>query len=70
MGPIRCPETSVKDYHSTLRNMPEERGSSRNSDYAADWTEPRQGQEIVFSPKQGCGVGTQKLRLQLRLLDF
>jgi hypothetical protein len=20
MGPIRCPETSVKDYHSTLRN--------------------------------------------------
>jgi hypothetical protein len=24
MGPIRCPETSVKDYHSTLRNIPEE----------------------------------------------
>jgi hypothetical protein len=21
---IRCPETSVKDYHSTLRNTPEE----------------------------------------------
>jgi hypothetical protein len=25
MMPIRCPETSVKDYHSTLRNNPEER---------------------------------------------
>jgi hypothetical protein len=25
MGPIRCPETSVKDYHSTLRDIPEER---------------------------------------------
>jgi hypothetical protein len=23
MGPIRCPETSVKDYYSTLRNIPE-----------------------------------------------
>jgi hypothetical protein len=27
MGPIRCPETSVKDYHSTLRYTPEERRS-------------------------------------------
>jgi hypothetical protein len=25
MGPIRCPQTWVKDYHSTLRNTPEER---------------------------------------------
>ena len=25
MGPIRCPETSVKYCHSTLRNIPEER---------------------------------------------
>jgi hypothetical protein len=24
MGPIRCPETSVKDYHSTLCYTPEE----------------------------------------------
>jgi hypothetical protein len=24
MGPIHCPETSVKDYHSTLRSIPEE----------------------------------------------
>jgi hypothetical protein len=24
MGQIRCPETSVKVYHSTLRNTPEE----------------------------------------------
>jgi hypothetical protein len=25
MGPFCCPETSVKDYRSTLRNIPEER---------------------------------------------
>jgi hypothetical protein len=25
MGTTRCPETSVNDYHSTLRNIPEER---------------------------------------------
>jgi acetoacetate decarboxylase len=25
MGPIRCPETTMKYYHSTLRNDPEER---------------------------------------------
>jgi hypothetical protein len=27
MGPISCPETSVKDYHSTLRTISEERRS-------------------------------------------
>jgi hypothetical protein len=32
MGPIRCPETSVKDYHLTLRNTPEERRSHENSE--------------------------------------
>jgi hypothetical protein len=25
MGPIRCAETSVTDYHSTLHNIPEDR---------------------------------------------
>jgi hypothetical protein len=30
MGQIRCHETSVKDYHSTLRNIPEERGSHQH----------------------------------------
>ena len=30
MGPIRCPETSVKDYHSTLRNIPKERRSNQH----------------------------------------
>jgi hypothetical protein len=29
MGPICCPETSVKDYNSKLRNTPEERRSQR-----------------------------------------
>jgi hypothetical protein len=24
MGPIRCPETSVNNYHTTQRNIPEE----------------------------------------------
>jgi hypothetical protein len=27
MGPIGCPETSIKDYHTTPRNIPEERRS-------------------------------------------
>jgi hypothetical protein len=30
MRPIRCPETSVKYYHSTLRNIPEERRSHQH----------------------------------------
>jgi hypothetical protein len=27
MGQIRCPETSIRNYHFALRNIPEERGS-------------------------------------------
>jgi hypothetical protein len=30
MGQICCPETSVKDYHTALRNGPEERGSHQS----------------------------------------
>jgi hypothetical protein len=30
MGPICCPETSVKSYHSTLRNIPEEHRSHQH----------------------------------------
>jgi hypothetical protein len=30
MGPIRCPETSVKDYHLTLRNTSAERRSHQH----------------------------------------
>jgi hypothetical protein len=30
MGPIPSPETSVKAYHSTLRNIPEESRSHQN----------------------------------------
>ena len=29
MGPIDCPETSVRNYHHSLRNNPEECSSSR-----------------------------------------
>jgi hypothetical protein len=31
MGPIRCPETSVNNYHTTPRNVPEERSSNETS---------------------------------------
>jgi hypothetical protein len=30
MGPISCPETSVQNYHPTLRNIPEERRSHQH----------------------------------------
>jgi hypothetical protein len=30
MGPIRCPETSLNDYHSTLRNIAVERRSDQH----------------------------------------
>jgi hypothetical protein len=30
VGQIRCPETSVKDFHSTLRSTPEERRSHQH----------------------------------------
>ena len=34
MGTIRCPETSVRNYHYSLRNNPEERTfQHRNSDF-------------------------------------
>jgi hypothetical protein len=46
MGPIRCPETSVQDYHSTLRNIPEER-RSRFSSY---FTWHGRGKERICSP--------------------
>jgi hypothetical protein len=41
MGPIRCPETSVNNYHTTPRNIPEERRShailSSNSMKVRNW---------------------------------
>jgi hypothetical protein len=30
MEPIHCPETSVHDYHSTLRDIPEQRRSHQH----------------------------------------
>jgi hypothetical protein len=30
MGPIRCPETSVNNYHTTPLNIPEERRSQQH----------------------------------------
>jgi hypothetical protein len=37
MGPIRCPETSVNNYHTTPRNIPEER-KSQNILSSLDYT--------------------------------
>jgi hypothetical protein len=62
MGPIRCPETSVKDYHSTLSNIPEEcrshlhRGGSlksrikqtRSGLYGTNWHQQIYKQDIVY----------------------
>jgi hypothetical protein len=31
MGPISCPETSIRNYHYTLRNISEDRRSKKNS---------------------------------------
>jgi len=31
MGPIGCPETAVTNYHSTLRDIPQERTSHLHS---------------------------------------
>jgi len=32
MGPIGCPETSVRNYYYTLRNIPDERRSRRKTE--------------------------------------
>jgi hypothetical protein len=37
MGPIGCPETSVKSYHYSFHNSPEEHISDLQSLYANDW---------------------------------
>jgi len=33
MGPIVCPETSVRNYHYLLRNNPEENSSQRGAEF-------------------------------------
>jgi hypothetical protein len=59
MGPIRCPETSVKDYHSTLRNTPEER---RSRQY---------GTVVGFRPIQTHGIfNTTESAKQYTYRDF
>jgi hypothetical protein len=37
MGPIGCPETSSRNYHSALRNIPEERRSHLRLDESLKW---------------------------------
>jgi hypothetical protein len=37
IGLIGCPETSVRNYHYTLRNSPEERSSEDNRRQASDF---------------------------------
>jgi hypothetical protein len=36
MGPIGCPETSVRNYRYSLRNNPEERSSNENNSISAN----------------------------------
>jgi hypothetical protein len=36
-GPIGCPETSVRIYHSTLRNTPEQRKYLHQTSYKFDY---------------------------------
>jgi hypothetical protein len=49
LRPLRCPEKSVKDCHSTLRNIPEEHRSRQNRD----------GSVKSRLPKLSCLQGTQ-----------
>ena len=51
MGPIRCPETSVKDYRSTLRNNPEERRSYPHRD--GSLTSRSNNTEQILEAKDG-----------------
>jgi len=39
MGPIGCPETSVRNYHYSLRDIPEECGSHGVGVYTLFWAE-------------------------------
>jgi hypothetical protein len=60
MGPIRCPEISVRNYHYSLRNSPEERTSQRTKKlrFHMDgsfggrhkWTKRASEKEIPISP--------------------
>ena len=38
MGQIGCPETSVSNYHHTLRNITEERRSQQNKQFTFTYT--------------------------------
>jgi hypothetical protein len=67
MGPIRCPETSVKGYHSTLRNTPEER---RSHQHRGGSLKPR---FISVTQKALQGIGKPsgvELLLRSRFLHF
>ena len=39
MGPIGCPETSVRNYHNSLRDIPEDWGSHGVRVYTLFWAE-------------------------------
>ena len=53
MGPIGCPETSVRNYHYSLRNNQEERSSQQNWNtfmYHSDCLRDERGRGIVSWP--------------------
>jgi hypothetical protein len=59
LGPIGCPEKLVTNYHSTLRNMPEERRSHLNCDGSLKWSTKSDLQSVkcksCFSQAHICG---------------
>jgi hypothetical protein len=56
MGPIGCPETSVKNYHSTLRYIPEERRSQRAYTFKRHGMHMRNFGEGVKGPSNICAT--------------
>jgi hypothetical protein len=60
MGPIRCPEMSVKDYHSTLRYTPEDRRSVLKFHDVRTWRWPTKAEicSVCFvTSKYACWIG-------------
>jgi len=55
MGPTGCPETSVRNYHYTLRNGPEKRSSQDNKMIQKYINPIISGRILLFSPLLLCG---------------
>jgi hypothetical protein len=58
MVPIRFPETSVNDYHLTLRNIPEERRSHQHRVGS-----PKSHETSIFPKESSCKCGLLTLHM-------